>query len=312
MTDSQSDDANSRKGFFDTRRIGVLLAIVGASIIVALIVYGISTVVPVQQHVDAEDIQGKVLVTRTMTSIQDPGAGHETHQVVMFLPPLAEDVIYSGTLTWAASGPVEVFTYHHYDGPANNSPPLYREPSNGVTYASPLFYIPPDSEDHGSMQLAANAIGFHSLVGSKFTVTATFDGWTKKVDLVPYSDSTKNSADAMAPSPIIAPTTVDPQKMNYTILTEDEIQDLLEMQLKGWELVDGKLHKTFRFDDFTHAFQFMYKVGLEAEKMNHHPDWTNNYNTVSAYLYTWSVDNKITDYDIRLAEIMDREAAALE
>ncbi|HEX7033888.1 MAG TPA: 4a-hydroxytetrahydrobiopterin dehydratase [Nitrososphaera sp.] len=311
MSDSRSDDTNGRKGFFAKRRNNVILAVVGVSSVVALIIYSSSIISsPVQQPVEAEDMLGKVLVTRTMTSIQDPGAGHETHQVVMFLPPLADDVIYSGTLTWAASGPIELFTYHHYDGPTNNSPPLYAEPSNNVTYASPLFFIPPASADHGSMQLAASAIGFHSLQGSKFTVTATFDGWTKKVDLIPYSDNVNNSVRPV-PSLIITPTTVDPRDMNYTILSENEIQNLLEMELKGWELVDGKLHKTFQFDNFSEAFQFMYKVGLEAEEMNHHPDWTNNYDTVSAYLYTWSVDNKITDYDVRLAEIMDREAAAL-
>jgi pterin-4a-carbinolamine dehydratase len=42
--------------------------------------------------------------------------------------------------------------------------------------------------------------------------------------------------------------------------------------------------------------------------MNHHPDWTNNYGAVSVYLYTWSAGNQITDYDARLAAVMDREA----
>src|SRR5690606_23127325 len=190
MTDSRNDEGNSRKGFFDSRRNNVLLAVaVGFSSVVALVVYGLSIAVTTQQQVDAEDILGKVVVTRTMTSIQEPGPGHEAHQVVMFLPPLAEDAIYSGTLTWAASVPIEVFTYHHYDGPTSNPPPLYAEPSNNVTYAPPLFFIPPDSVDHGSMQLAANAIGFHSLQGLEFTVTATFDGWTKKVDVMSYSDN---------------------------------------------------------------------------------------------------------------------------
>jgi 4a-hydroxytetrahydrobiopterin dehydratase len=236
-----------------------------------------------------------VVVTKTVTSIQDPGTGHASHQVAMFMPPLGEDLVYSGTLTWAASGPVELFTYHNYDGPAGRSPPLYTEPSNNVTYASPLFFTAPDYSDHGSIQLAASAFGFHSLEGKAFTVTATFDGWTKKAELPDSS--------------VIPPTTIS-QEMNYTILTESEIQNLLDGELKGWQIVDGKLHKTFQFESFSEAFQFMYRVGLEAESMNHHPDWNNNYDTVSVYLYTWSVDNKITDYDIRLAGVMDREAVA--
>lgn len=42
---------------------------------------------------------GRVIVTKTVTSIQDPGAGHESHQVAMFLSPIGDDMIYSGTLT---------------------------------------------------------------------------------------------------------------------------------------------------------------------------------------------------------------------
>lgn len=145
-------------------------------------------------------------------------------------------------------------------------------------------------------------MGFHSLEGTSFTVTASFDGWTRKTTL-PTHDQFQSSY-------IIPPAMVNPE-MNYTILTEGEIQNLRDTELEGWQMVDGKLHKTFEFERFSEAFQFMYRVGLEAEKMNHHPDWNNSYGTVSVYLYTWSVDDKITDYDIRLAGVMDREAAAL-
>lgn len=295
------DDSDRKKSI--EKRI-IILAVIGASIVAALITYGSFT--SMQQQVEAEGTLGKVIVTKTMTSIQDPGAGHESHQVAMFLPPLGEDVIYSGTLTWAASGPVELFTYHHYDGPTDNAPPLYIEPSNNVTYASPLFFISPDSADHGSIRLAGNAIGFHSLEGLEFTVTATFDGWTKKAAL-PHL----HSGNIETRPSIIIPTTINPQDMNYTILTEREIQGFLNTELRGWQVVDGKLYKTFKFENFVQAFQFMYRVGLEAEEMNHHPDWNNNYNTVSVYLYTWSVGDSITDYDIRLAGVMEREAVAL-
>ena len=281
------------------RFVGLILAIIATSSIAAIVAYG--SIAPVQQQwAEAEDT---VVVTKTLTSMQDPGAGHESHQAAMFLPPLGGDGVYSGTLTWAASGPVELFTYHHYDGPTGNSPPLYTEPSNNVTYASPLFFTAPDSTDHGSMQLAANAIGFHSLKGTRFTVTATFDGAIKKVAV---SDPGHNNMEAKSQY-LISQTTVN-QNTNYIILTESEIQNLLNAELKGWQVVDGKLYKTFQFGSFIEAFQFMYRVGQEAEKMNHHPDWNNNYDTVSFYLYTWSAGNKITDYDVKLADIINREA----
>lgn len=286
------------------RLAGLILAVIATSSIAAIVAY--DSIAPAQQQrADAEDTTGMMVVTKTLTSIQDPGAGHESHQVAMFLPPLGEGAVYSGTLTWAASDPVELFTYHHYDGPTGNSPPLYTEPSNNVTYASPLFFTAPDSADHGSMQLAANAIGFHSLEGTRFTVTATFDGAIKK-GAVP--DPSYNNTEAKSQH-LISPTTVN-QNINYNILTETEIQNLLNAELKGWQVVDGKLYKTFQFGSFVEAFQFMYRVGEEAEKMNHHPDWNNNYDKVSVYLYTWSAGNNITDYDVKLAGIIDREATA--
>jgi 4a-hydroxytetrahydrobiopterin dehydratase len=50
--------------------------------------------------------------------------------------------------------------------------------------------------------------------------------------------------------------------------------------LQGWELVDGRLHRELRFADFPEAFAFMTRVALTAEKLDHHPDWSNSWNTV--------------------------------
>ena len=55
----------------------------------------------------------------------------------------------------------------------------------------------------------------------------------------------------------------------------------------------------------------MYKVGVEAESMNQHPDWNNEYSILSVHQYTWREDNKITDFDVPLAGVMDSEAATL-
>ena len=62
-------------------------------------------------------------------------------------------------------------------------------------------------------------------------------------------------------------------------LSDDEIQQRLS-GLDGWSLEDGKLHREFTFSDFNEAFGFMTRVALVAEKMNHHPDWSNSWNRV--------------------------------
>lgn len=50
--------------------------------------------------------------------------------------------------------------------------------------------------------------------------------------------------------------------------------------LDGWEIVDGKLHRELAFADFGEAFAFMTRVALIAEKLDHHPDWSNSWNSV--------------------------------
>lgn len=72
-----------------------------------------------------------------------------------------------------------------------------------------------------------------------------------------------------------------------------------------WKEANGKLHRTFRFKDFSEAFAFMTRVALAAEKMNHHPEWINVYNTVSILLSTHDAGGTITNKDRKLAEAID-------
>jgi 4a-hydroxytetrahydrobiopterin dehydratase len=74
----------------------------------------------------------------------------------------------------------------------------------------------------------------------------------------------------------------------------------------AWKEEDNHLKKAFKFKDFIEAFAFMTKVAIVAEKMNHHPTWTNTYNTVSIELSTHDAGNTVTDLDHRLAEAIDK------
>jgi 4a-hydroxytetrahydrobiopterin dehydratase len=76
----------------------------------------------------------------------------------------------------------------------------------------------------------------------------------------------------------------------------------------AWKEENDRLKKTFTFPDFTHAFGFMTKVAIVAEKMNHHPTWTNTWNTVNFELSTHDAGNKVTDKDRKLADAIDRLA----
>jgi 4a-hydroxytetrahydrobiopterin dehydratase len=76
--------------------------------------------------------------------------------------------------------------------------------------------------------------------------------------------------------------------------------------MNDWVEQGGKLCRTFRFADFSEAFAFMTRVALVAEKMRHHPEWSNAWNTVEIRLSTHDAGGAITDKDRRLAVAIDR------
>lgn len=73
-----------------------------------------------------------------------------------------------------------------------------------------------------------------------------------------------------------------------------------------WAIENNQLVRNFVFDDFIQAFAFMTRVAFVAEKMNHHPEWTNVYNRVTIKLSTHDAGNTVTDKDRQLAEAIDK------
>jgi 4a-hydroxytetrahydrobiopterin dehydratase len=94
------------------------------------------------------------------------------------------------------------------------------------------------------------------------------------------------------------------QEDTYRKLSESEIESEAT-KIPGWKLVNGKLNKSFEFKNFIEAFGFMTKVAMQAEKMNHHPEWFNVYNKVKIDLVTHDV-NGISNYDIKLANAINK------
>jgi 4a-hydroxytetrahydrobiopterin dehydratase len=73
-----------------------------------------------------------------------------------------------------------------------------------------------------------------------------------------------------------------------------------------WEETNNQLKRTFQFKDFVHAFAFMTRIAFIAEKMNHHPNWSNVWNTVSISLSTHDAGDIVTEKDRKLAEAIDK------
>jgi 4a-hydroxytetrahydrobiopterin dehydratase len=86
----------------------------------------------------------------------------------------------------------------------------------------------------------------------------------------------------------------------HNALSFGELQEQIA-DLPEWRLSGNSLQAEFVFKDFSEAFAFMSRVALAAEKLNHHPEWSNVYNTVRIKLWTHETDS-ITEHDIDLAK----------
>lgn len=82
-------------------------------------------------------------------------------------------------------------------------------------------------------------------------------------------------------------------------------------KLSGWSEVEGRdaISRKFTFKDFSEAFGFMARAAMMAEKLDHHPEWFNVYNTVEVTLATHEAGG-VTERDVQLAQEMNRLAAA--
>ena len=94
---------------------------------------------------------------------------------------------------------------------------------------------------------------------------------------------------------------------NAQKLSQSELATALT-DLDGWSVQDGKLHREFRFADFTAAFGFMTKVAIEANTMDHHPEFFNVWNKVVIDLVTHEADDSISNLDVKLAHTIDKLA----
>ena len=88
-------------------------------------------------------------------------------------------------------------------------------------------------------------------------------------------------------------------------LSTKEVTELLPVKLKNWSFDGTYLSRNYKFSNFISAFSFMTAVAIVAEKMDHHPDWCNVYNTVTIKLNSHDAKG-ITGLDFELGESIEK------
>lgn len=91
----------------------------------------------------------------------------------------------------------------------------------------------------------------------------------------------------------------------YVELSATQIKEALT-ELPGWTIFNGKLHKTYTFKDFSTLFEFMYKIADSSQKLNHHPNMTSTWNTLTLDYDTWSLGHVISNLDVKAAGNVER------
>ncbi len=125
------------------------------------------------QFVDAGS-RKKIHFTQTVTSSQDPGQGHQNHQLALVLSP-NEGTLYDGSMTFTSSKPVQIIVLHEINSQEAKGQPTWTVDGNTV-YGLSLINL---EENSGSFEFTGAALALHSSNSKEFTVTVSVDGWIR-------------------------------------------------------------------------------------------------------------------------------------
>jgi len=126
-----------------------------------------------EQFADAKS-RKKVDFTQTIISSQDPGQGHDDHQLALILSP-NEGTLYDGSITYTSSEPVQIVVLHEISSDQINGQPTWTVDGN-IVYA--LSLISPETSA-GSFDFTGSALALHTFNTNPFTVTVSVDGWIR-------------------------------------------------------------------------------------------------------------------------------------
>jgi hypothetical protein len=125
------------------------------------------------QFVDAGS-RKKIHFTQTITSFQDPGQGHQNHQLALILSP-NEGTLYDGSMTFTSSQPIEIVVLHEINSQDEKGQPTWTVDGNTV-YGLSLINL---KEKSGSFEFTGAALALHSSNSKEFTATVSVDGWIR-------------------------------------------------------------------------------------------------------------------------------------
>jgi len=143
-------------------------------VVISVVIAGIIAIPAItEQFVDAKS-RKKIHFTETITSSQDPGQGHESHQLALILSP-NEGTLYDGSLTYTVSEPVQIVVLHEISDSQAGGQPIWTV-DGSTTYGLSLI---DQGASAGSFEFTGAALALHTSTPDQFTATVSVDGWIR-------------------------------------------------------------------------------------------------------------------------------------
>lgn len=271
------------------------------------------------QFVNAKTLK-KIQFTQTLTSMQDPGQGHEGHQLALILSP-NKGAIYDGSITYTASEPVQIVILHEINKEDAKGQPTWTVDGNtvfGLTLVDP-------GTNAGSYEFTGAALALHTKNTNKFTTTVSLDGWIRgqtpelmeKKEETVFEPSLKLSR-ASVPAEIPLHKAFFDEKSVYYIITatNDKTYAKTISQNQKWKVeIALPLSKTPE-ESLNDVYMFLNGIegngtnGFQDEVFSSTPEQTEQYSAIHSVTHvTWKDDEKPEVLD-SLQKILDAQNAS--
>ena len=275
------------------------------------------------QFVDAGS-RKKIHFTQTITSSQDPGQGHQNHQLALILSP-NEGTLYDGSMTFTSSKPVQIVVLHEINSKEVKGQPTWTVDGNSV-YGLSLIDL---DEKSGSFEFTGAALALHSSDSKEFTVTVSVDGWIRgqPTEVIMQKIELEKEDPSFLLSKTNVPATIPMHKGIYAgnqilyIITdgsdEDYVKTLSEKQ--GWnvelalaiaDVPEDALQKLFIFKNGIKGDGI---YGFQDEVFSSTPSQESQYSALNSVIeVTWKIGQKEIMFESAADVITAEEGGRVE
>jgi len=254
------------------------------------------------QFVNAKTLK-KIQFTQTLTSMQDPGQGHESHQLAIILSP-NKGAIYDGSITYTASEPVQIVILHEINKDDAKGQPTWTVDGDtvfGLTLVDP-------GTNAGSYEFTGAALALHTKTTNKFTATASVDGWIRgqtpelmeKKEETTFEPSLKLSRSSVPAEIPLHKAFFDGKPVYYIITdTNDKAHAKAISEKQKWKVeIAPPLSKTPK-ESLGDVYMFLNGIkgngtyGFQDEAFSSTPAQTEQYSAIRSVTHvTWKDDKK--------------------